>query len=111
MIFKHLFFKHKLPTEKAPALKAGDIIRERYSIERSLIEHTIDRQLSAYAGRDTYLAIDRDYPFHPRVVIKRLKLPTEDRKILKEAQILFDREAEQLVKLSAQTDLIPRLYH
>jgi eukaryotic-like serine/threonine-protein kinase len=111
MIFKHLFSKklqsEEISSEKVEQLtsfKPGDRIHNRSCIKQSLVAQTL-----AGCG-ETYLAIDLDLPSHPQVAIKYLKLPTKDRKIVKEAQILFNQETDNLSKLSLQTDVIPRLY-
>jgi eukaryotic-like serine/threonine-protein kinase len=113
MIFKHFFTKKKLQEAKIPsielndvacAFKTGDIIKDRYEIERQLIDSDCN------GWDETYLAIDRDSPCRQQVVINYLKLNISGRGRLTTAGVLFDREMSLLAKLSEQTDLIPRFY-
>lgn len=78
----------------------GKQLRERYEIIRPLG--------SGGFGK-TYLARDRDLPGNPLCVVKQFQPQFHQPEALKQAQQLFQREAEVLYKLG-DFDQIPRLY-
>jgi eukaryotic-like serine/threonine-protein kinase len=82
-------------------LQPGYILRSRYCIVKPL---------SSGAFGDTYIAIDRDLPDRPQVVVKYLKLadvPAEHQPAILR---LFQKEAASLRQLGEGTSQIPKLW-
>ncbi len=78
----------------------GKVLRGHYKITDLL---------SGGGGGETYIAVDIDRPRHPQCVVKRLKLPNSDPKVLDTARQLFYREAESLENLGREHKQIPTL--
>jgi len=77
----------------------GQLLDRRYRIVQIL---------SSGAFGQTYLAADTRRPGHPQCVVKQLRPPNNNSKILKTALRLFEKEAEILEKLGRH-DQIPLL--
>jgi eukaryotic-like serine/threonine-protein kinase len=83
-------------------MKSGDLLRNRYRIERAL---------SVGGFGATYLAVDRDYPGHPQVVVKHLLSHGLSPDMLELTRRLFNKEAEILARLGRNSDgRIPQLF-
>ncbi len=78
----------------------GDLLQQRYQI--------VDFIGKGGQGQ-TYLAIDKHRPGHPRCVVKHLKPFFNEPRFLETAKRLFQTEAEILAKL-ANYDQIPQLF-
>jgi eukaryotic-like serine/threonine-protein kinase len=84
------------------AMKSGDLLRNRYRIERAL---------SVGGFGATYLAVDRDYPGHPQVVVKHLLSHGLSPDMLELTRRLFNKEVEILARLGRNSDgRIPQLF-
>jgi eukaryotic-like serine/threonine-protein kinase len=84
------------------AMKSGDLLRNRYRIEEAL---------SVGGFGATYLAVDRDYPGHPQVVVKHLLSHGLSPDMLELTRRLFNKEAEILARLGRNSDgRIPQLF-
>jgi eukaryotic-like serine/threonine-protein kinase len=82
-------------------MNPGDLLRNRYRIEKAL---------AAGGFGETYLAVDLDYPGQPKVVVKHLKPQQSDPKTLELARRLFESEARVLAELGKNSDRIPTLH-
>jgi eukaryotic-like serine/threonine-protein kinase len=82
-------------------MNPGDLLRNRYRIEKAL---------AAGGFGETYLAIDLDYPGQRQVVVKHLKPASNDPGTLQIARRLFESEAQVLAELGETSDRLPALY-
>jgi eukaryotic-like serine/threonine-protein kinase len=82
-------------------MNPGDLLRNRYQIERAL---------AAGGFGETYMAIDLDYPGRRQVVVKHLKPASNDPGTLQIARRLFESEAQVLAELGESSDRLPALY-
>jgi eukaryotic-like serine/threonine-protein kinase len=86
---------------KQTAMKTGDLLRNRYRIERALAKGGFG---------ETYLAVDLDSPGQRQVVVKHLKPIRRDEEALKLAKRMFESEAKVLEELGSNSDRMPVLY-
>jgi WD40 repeat protein/tRNA A-37 threonylcarbamoyl transferase component Bud32 len=71
--------------------------------------YTIIKHLGTGGFSNTYLAEDRNLPYHHRCVVKQLKTNTTDASTLNTARQLFQSEAETLYQLGQKCSQIPQL--
>jgi eukaryotic-like serine/threonine-protein kinase len=82
-------------------MNPGDVLRNRYRIEKAL---------AAGGFGETYLAIDLNYPGNPQVVVKHLKPSNKDPRTLEAAWRLLESEAKVLADLGKNSERIPTFY-
>jgi eukaryotic-like serine/threonine-protein kinase len=82
-------------------MNPGVLLRNRFCIEKALAQGGFGH---------TYLAIDRDYPGHPQVVVKHLLSQGLNPNMLELTRRLFNKEAEILARLGRNSGgRIPQL--
>jgi eukaryotic-like serine/threonine-protein kinase len=82
-------------------MNPGDLLRNRFCIKKALAQGGFGH---------TYLAIDRDYPGQPQVVVKHLLSQGLNPNMLELTRRLFDKEAEIPARLGRSSDgRIPQL--